>query len=272
MAANFHWHSTSTSGTKKPENDDSWVVFSAGMKGSENLPPTGKFNNENKDIIFAVSDGMGGGNAGYLASSLILENISSIIPKTFKAAAQGFHPDYLEQLELAIEKIHAAINEAGGKDPSHEGMGATLTLAWFTPENLYLAHIGDSRLYLHRDGKTQQLSEDHSFIWKKLQRGEISEYQYRAHPRKAVLYQVVGGGHRNVKPQIAAIPYQAGDQFMLCSDGIIDGVWEKHIQSAYTESQQGSDPDPKDVHQTILNRSLENDGTDDTTMITLTVS
>ena len=272
MAANFHWHSTSTSGTKKPENDDSSVVFSAGMKGSENLPITGKFNNEDKDIIFAVSDGMGGGNAGYLASSLILDNISSIIPKTFKAAAQGFRPDYLEQLELAIEKIHAAINEAGEKDPSHKGMGATLTLAWFTPENLYLAHVGDSRLYLHRDGKTQQLSEDHSFIWNKLQRGEISEYQYRSHPRKAVLYQVVGGGHRNVKPQIAAISYQAGDQFMLCSDGIIDGVWEKHIHSAYTNGQQGSDSDAQNLHQAILTRALENDGTDDTTMITLTVS
>ncbi len=238
------------------------------MKGSENLPPEGSYTNEEKDIIFAVSDGMGGGNAGYLASSLILEYISSIIPKTFKAAAQGFHPDYLEQLEIAIEKIHVAINQAGEEDLAHKGMGATLTLAWFTPENLYLAHIGDSRLYLHRDGKTIQLSEDHSFAWKKLQREEISEYQYRSHPRKSVLNQAVGAGHRNVKPQIAAVPYHSGDQFMLCSDGIIDGVWEKHIHSAFTK--QGTDIG--EIHQTILERALENDGSDDTTMITFSVS
>lgn len=268
MAEHFHWLASSTSGTKKPENDDSWIVFSAGMDGAENLPPAGKFNNENQDIIFAVSDGMGGGNAGYLASRLILEKISNIIPQTFKAAAQGFRPDYLERLQIAIEEIHCSINLAGEQDSNHKGMGATLTLAWFTPENLYLAHIGDSRLYLHRDGTTQQLSEDHTFVWKNLQRKEITEYQYRAHPRKSALYQVVGGGHRTVNPQIAAIPYQPGDQFMLCSDGIIGGVWEKHIHAAFLSQ----DSNPENIHHTLLNRALENDGTDDTTMITLTVS
>ena len=268
MSANFQWLASSTSGTKKPENDDSWIVFSAGMHGSENLPPAGTFNNEQQDIIFAVSDGMGGGKAGYLASKLILENISNIIPKTFYAAAQGFNPNYLEQLELAIGNIHTAINEAAELNPDHKGMGATLTLAWFTPENLYLAHVGDSRLYLHRNFQTQQLSEDHSFVWKKLQRKELTEYQYRAHPRRSVLYQVVGGGHRNVKPQIAAIPYQAGDQFLLCSDGIIGGIWEKHIHSAYLSQ----DSNLETIHHKILTRSLENDGTDDSTLITLSVT
>ncbi len=268
MSAIFHWFASSTSGTKKPENDDSWIVFSAGMDGAENLPPSGTFNNEQKDIIFAVSDGMGGGNAGYLASRLILEKISAIIPHTFRAAAQGFRPDYLERLQIAIEEIHCEINQAGEEHDNHKGMGATLTLAWFTPENLYLAHVGDSRLYLHRDSQTQQLSEDHSFVWKKLQRQELTEYQYRNHPRRSALYQIVGGGHRNVKPQIAAIPYQAGDQFMLCSDGIIDGVWEKNIHDAYISQASNLE----NIHKAILTRALENAGRDDTTMITLSVS
>ena len=267
MSSNFHWHASSTSGTKKPENDDSWAVFSAGMTGSENLSPSGSIGNADKDIIFAVSDGMGGGNAGYLASSLILEHITKIIPQTFKSAAQGFHPDYLEQLELAIEKIHTEINSAGEKNEAHKGMGATLTLAWFTPENLYLAHIGDSRLYLHRDGVTTQLSQDHTLVWNKLQRGEITEMQYRAHPRRSILYQVIGAGHRNAKPQIAAIPYQSGDQFMLCSDGIIDGTWQKNIHAAFLNKDS-----PTDTHNTILSQALENDGTDDTTIITINVS
>lgn len=268
MSKIFHWHASTTSGTKKPENDDSLIVFSAGMKGAEDLPTSGSFDNADKDIIFAVSDGMGGGNAGHLASRLILENISNIIPKTFKASAQGFHPDYLEQLEIALEMIHEAINEAGEKNEAHKGMGATLTLAWFTPENLYLAHVGDSRLYLHRNGETQQISDDHSFIWKKYHREEITEYQYRNHPRKASLYQVVGAGHRSVKPQIAAIPYKAGDHFILCTDGIIDGVWQKHIHSAFLK--QGAHPHL--IHKNLLDRALDNDGTDDTTLITLTVS
>ncbi len=268
MADRFQWLASSTSGSKKPENDDSWIVFSAGMDGSKNLPPAGTFHNDQQDIIFAVSDGMGGGNAGYLASRLILEKISNIIPQTFKAAAQGFRPDYLEKLQTAIEEIHTEINHAGELDSNCKGMGATLTLAWFTPENLYFAHIGDSRLYLHRANDTIQLSEDHTFAWKKLQRKEITEYQYRNHPRKSALYQVVGGGHRTVVPLIAAIPYQSGDQFMLCSDGVIGGVWEKHIHAAFMEQP----PCPEKIHQTILTRALANDGTDDTTIITLSIS
>ena len=168
MSSRFSWSASSTSGSKKPENDDSWIVCSAGFEGAQVLGSDGSSLLEDSDLIFAVSDGMGGGNAGYLASKLILENISQLIPKIFRLAAQGFNPDYLDQLILQLEKTHEKINERAALDEKHKGMGATLTLAWFTPENLYLAHVGDSRLYLHRNGETVQLSEDHSFIWKKL--------------------------------------------------------------------------------------------------------
>ena len=75
-------------------------------------------------------------------------------------------------------------------------MAATITLSWFTPENMYIAHVGDSRLYLHRDGETTQITNDHNFIWKKFNKGELSEFQYRMHPRRCILHEVVGGGHR----------------------------------------------------------------------------
>lgn len=267
MNLHFHWSASSTSGTKKDENDDSYIVFAAGMNGCDILDSDGTAELDTRDLIFAVSDGMGGGNAGYLASQLILENISQLIPSTFRLAAQGFNPDYLEQLVIQLEKTHDKINETAAQDEAHKGMGATLTLAWFTPENIYLAHVGDSRLYRHRDGKTEQLSEDHSFIWKKLKRGELTEYKYRHHPRKAALYEVIGGGHRNIRPMVAAIPYQAGDQFLICSDGLIDGLWEKHIHKAFNTSHG----DMSKLRETLLDRALENDGTDDTTLITLKI-
>ncbi len=267
MSQRFHWSASSTSGTKKPENDDSWIVCSAGLDGIQTLGENNDSDLNNKDLIFAVSDGMGGGNAGYLASKLILENISELIPKTFRMAAQGFNPDYMEQLELQLERTHENINEQAAANPAHKGMGATLTLAWFTPENLYLAHIGDSRLYLHRDGETTQLSEDHTFTWKKLQRGELSEYKFRNHPRRSALYEVIGAGHRNIRPMISAIPYQAGDKFLICSDGLVDGLWEKHIHAAFTSSTI----DMNELREKLLTRALENDGADDTTLITLEI-
>jgi len=268
MSHLFQWKASSVSGTKKPENDDDLAIISSGINGSQDLPSEGSFSNDGEDIIFAVSDGMGGGNAGHLASSLILQHLSEIIPQTFKSAAEGFHPDYLEQLEIAIEKIHNEINLAATKNESHHGMAATLTLAWFTPENLYLAHVGDSRLYLHRDEETKQLTDDHTLVWKKFSRGEITEMQLRSHPRRSILYQVVGAGNRSLRPQIEAIPYQKGDKFILCTDGIVDGTWEKHIKAGFIKHPES----PYTLHDELLQNALHNAGSDDTTIISLSIS
>lgn len=267
MPHTFHWSALSISGTRKPKNDDSFLVFSAGISGASELPAESHAALENEDLIFGVSDGMGGSNAGYLASSLILQTLSTTIPETFKAAAQGFHPDYLERLEQKLKDVHQSINDRAATDPSLAGMGATLTLAWFTPENLYIAHAGDSRLYLHRDGCTQQLTQDHSYTWRKFNRGEITERQYRNNPKRSVLCEVIGGGHPNINPSVAAIPYQKGDRFMLCSDGITDGLWEKHIHSALDKNRDSTSA----TSNALITRATDNDGSDDTTLIVIDI-
>ena len=267
MTPIFHWSALTTSGSRKPRNDDSFLVFSAGINGATKLSAESSSPLTNEDLIFGVSDGMGGGNAGDLASSLILETLSETIPKTFKSAAQGFHPDYLELLEQKVKEVHGAINEKAASAPELKGMGATLILTWFTPENLYIAHAGDSRLYLLRDDKTQQITEDHSFCWRKMNRGEISERQYRNDPKRSVLCEVIGGGHPRVRPTVAAIPYQKGDRFMLCSDGIIDGLWEKHIHSALGKNRDSTSV----VAHALMNLAIDNDGSDDTTLIIIDV-
>ena len=157
--------------------------------------------------------------------------------------------------------MQADLNEA------HKGMAATLALAWFTPENLYFANAGDTRIYLHRDGKTEMLTLDHNFAWKKFNRGEISERQFREHPRKSVLHQVVGGGKHQVKPHIATFPYQPGDRFLICSDGLIDGLWEKHIHSGFIKNTGST----SDLASSLMVRAANNDGRDDITLITLAV-
>ena len=163
-----------------------------------------------------------------------------------------------------------SINTSAAEDTSQKGMGATLALAWFTPENLYFTNVGDSRIYLHRNGETRMLTTDHTFAWKKLQRGEISERQYREHPRRSVLYQVVGSGKNQVKPTTSTLHYQPGDRFLICSDGLIDGLWEKHIHSSFiriTENQCST----TDLTSSLMSRAMSNDGSDDTTLITLAV-
>ena len=263
----LHWSALTHSGSRKLRNDDSFIAFASGPKGADILPPDGSHSLASHDLVFAVSDGMGGGNAGDLASSIILRQMSEIIPETFKVAAAGMFPDCLSHLEGAIRSVHETINAAAAGRDEHRGMAATLALAWFTPENLYLANVGDSRIYLSRNHTLTQLTRDHTSAWGQWQRGEISEIQFRNHPRRSALYEVVGGGHLGVCPHFAAIPYQPGDRFLICSDGLIDGVWERHIADALAHC---SDPAP--TTRTLAQRAIDNSGVDDTTLITLVVA
>ena len=238
----LHWAARSHSGSRKPRNDDAFIAFASGVLGAETLPPHGIHSLASQDLVFAVSDGMGGGNAGDLASALILRKMCEIIPDTFNAAAAGHH--------------------------ECQGMAATLALAWFTPENLYLANAGDSRIYLSRHGQLTLLTRDHTSAFGQWQRGEISEIEFRNHPRRSALYEVVGGGHPGVCPCLAAIPYHPGDRFLICSDGLIDGLWERHIADALAKCPEI----PQSTVDALLARSIDNCGVDDTTLIVVTVT
>ena len=265
-ASILQWAMLSHSGSRKPRNEDSLIGFSSGPTGAETLEPTGSHSLERHDIVFAVSDGMGGGNAGDLASSLLLQWMSEIIPETFKIAASGFFPDCLDHLADTIRSVHEQVNASAASEHTI-GMAATLALAWFTLDNLYITNVGDSRVYKSRDGKLEQLSRDHTTAWGQWKRGEISEIQYRCHPRRSALYEVIGGGHASVCPHFAAIPYQPGDRFLICSDGLIDGLWERHISNALSASTS-----PHETAETLLKRAIDNSGVDDTTLIVIHVN
>ena len=264
----LQWACRTESGSRKSRNDDALTAFASGAAGAEMLPAAGSHTLDVHDLVFAVSDGMGGGNAGDLASAVLLEKMRAIIPGTFKAAAAGMFPDCMSHLLDAIRSVHDHVNQVAVASPETHGMAATVAIAWFTPENLYLANVGDSRIYRSRDGKLEQLSRDHTSAWGQWKRGEIAEVQYRAHPRRAALYEVVGGGHRNVCPHHAAIQFQSGDRFLVCSDGLIDGVWERQIANALAAEVF----DPGTAVNTLIDRALENDGSDDTSAIALIVN
>ena len=266
-SASIHWASRTHSGSRKSRNDDSLVTFASGSDGAEVLPLSGRHSLEKHDLVFAVSDGMGGGNAGDLASAVLLEKMRMIIPETFKVAAAGMFPDCMAHLLDAIRSVHDHINEVAATSPETHGMAATVAITWFTPDNLYLANVGDSRIYRSRGGLLEQLSRDHTGAWGQWKRGEIGEMQFRTHPRRAALYEVVGGGHPNICPHHAAIPYQSGDRFLVCSDGLIDGVWERQISNALAVERF----DPHVAINTLIDRAVDNDGTDDTSAIALIV-
>lgn len=266
-APTLHWAAHSHNGSKKPRNEDSLIVFASGPNGADILPASGSHPLTDHDLVFALSDGMGGGNAGGIASATLLQQMTQIIPETFKAAASGLFPDSLAHLSHALNTVHQQINAAGAASPDTAGMAATLALTWFTPENLYLANAGDSRIYRFRHGELTQLSHDHTAAWCQWKRQEISEIQYRSHPRRSILYQVVGAGRPALHPHLAALPYQDGDRFLICSDGLIDGLSERQLTRGL--SQSGSRP--HEIVITLLQRAIDNSGFDDTSLIVIDV-
>jgi PPM family protein phosphatase len=145
-------------------------------------------------------------------------------------------------------------------------MGATLSLGWFTPEWMYFAHIGDSRIYyLPADGGITQVTHDHTHVGWLHRQGKINEREARTHPRRNALQQVLGAGHQFVDPHIGAVAHRPGDRFLFCSDGLVDGLWDRQLEELLRT------PPPPRARQTpaqcIVEEAVERSGRDNTTAV-----
>jgi len=170
--------------------------------------------------LFAVADGMGGHQAGERASRMALDKLAQILKRPEGAADRD---DVLARLRDATQAAGAAIFDAAQADPSLAGMGTTMTALWFHGGRAYLAHVGDSRAYLFRDGRAQQLSDDHSWVSEQVRAGMMSEEEAKESKFRHIITRSVGF-ERDVLVDGAAIPVQAGDCYLICSDGLSNYV------------------------------------------------
>lgn len=173
---------------------------------------------------------MGGASAGEFASRICVEKIMRLLPPTFQRSASGLAAGYDDILTELFHEIHRALSYLAWGDPDCAGMGATLSLGWFTPDWMYFAHVGDSRIYyLPAEGGIKQLSHDDTHVGWLLRQGKITAWEARQHPRRTSLQKALGAGHQFVDPQLGAVGYGAGDIFLLCSDGLVDGLFDEGI-------------------------------------------
>lgn len=169
--------------------------------------------------LLAVADGMGGMAAGDLASSVAIQAIAPL-------DAALADDRLIEALTGAVETANQGIREAAAADPAREGMGTTLTALLFsaTGTAVALAHVGDSRAYLLRDGGLEQMTKDDTFVQMLVDEGVITLEQASSHPRRAVVTQALQGDA--VVPAYTTLAPQAGDRWLLCSDGLSNVVRE----------------------------------------------
>ncbi len=263
----IRWAGAVDIGRFRERNDDTFLVFTIDEEGFRQLPDEGSADIEDGDLVFVVSDGMGGANSGDLASGMITGRLREMIPQTYQQAANHLYPDRPGVLQECLLQVHEAVNEIAGKKEHLAGMGATVTIFWFTPENAYFGHVGDTRLYRFRRGELEQITEDHSRAWQDLKKGEINEREWRTHPRRHLLQQAVGAGIQSIEPQIGALPPRVGDWFLMCSDGLIGGLWDKHLKRMFEQAKAGTEPGA--LTGELLAKSLEEDGRDNISLVTI---
>jgi len=148
-------------------------------------------------------------------------------------------------------------------------MEATLSLCWFTPRWMYFAHIGDSRIYYLpvRDGGIKQLSQDDTHVDWLFRNGQINEREARCHPRRNVLQKALGGDNQFVDPQLGAVAYEAGDIFLLCTDGLVEGLYNSHLLELLRPPEPAQ-PRANPARR-LVEESLEKDGRDNTTALVI---
>jgi PPM family protein phosphatase len=221
------WSAITDIGRRRSNNEDVFLTMQADAREVRYLGRRGEDDFASGDLVFAVSDGMGGAGSGELASKLTVEKITRLLPKACALAMQGLPSGINDVLEEICHAIHSDLARLGRAYEECRGMGATLTLAVVMPGRLHFAHVGDSRLYyLPHAGGIRQVTHDHSHIGYLRRQGKISEREARNHPRRNVLEQALGAGVMILDPQIGEVSFEPGDRFLICSDGVCDGLWD----------------------------------------------
>ncbi|HEY8639869.1 MAG TPA: Stp1/IreP family PP2C-type Ser/Thr phosphatase, partial [Solirubrobacterales bacterium] len=169
--------------------------------------------------VFVVADGMGGAQAGEVASRIAAEAFDRELPAGPEDALR-------EVFESANREIH----EHAASDESHAGMGTTLTAVIVAPERdeVAIGHVGDSRAYLLRDGKLERLTKDHSLVEELRRKGQLTDQQAEEHPQRSIITRALGPD-AEVEPDLRTVPARPGDVYLVCSDGLTTMIGEEQI-------------------------------------------
>ena len=203
-----------------------------GRVRSVNQDVCGTFENAEGYRLLVVADGMGGHRGGETASRLALECIGRVFDRDFG------EPDSL--LARAFRAANDEIHRVGASDPSLHGMGTTGVAILIGPRDEgCVAHIGDSRAYRLRDGRFDQITEDHSWVCEEVRHGRISADEAREHPMKNVLLRSIGVA-ADVEVTVTPIDLKSGDRFLLCSDGLWGEVGDRAIAEVLARESPSS--------------------------------
>jgi len=206
--------------------------------------------------LFVVADGMGGHAGGDVASALTIKRVIDI-DRPFGSANEAEFA-----LHSALTAANAVLAETVFDHPELTGMGTTVSGLVLVEGQVVIAHIGDSRIYLLRDGVLSQVTNDHTFVQRLVDSGRITEEEAAVHPRRSVLMRVLGDVDATPEIDTSIVPTQEGDRWLICSDGLSSYVSEEKIAHALIAS-----PGARDAADRLVKESLDQGAPDNVTVI-----
>lgn len=201
--------------------------------------------------LFAVADGMGGHEAGEIASEITVNTLAELAPSHLDA----------EGLTAAVEAANYNVMKAPRQGIGRDGMGTTLTAAMLEGERLLIAQVGDSRAYLLHKGHLQQITRDHSLMADLIEAGQITPEEARVHPNRSVITRAIGSDI-HMRPDIYELNVDAGDRILLCSDGLSSMISNNAIESIMRRQS-----DAQHCTDELVTAALENGGADNVTVV-----
>jgi len=225
------------------------------------LTHVGKVRASNQDVLveseelclYGVADGMGGHNGGETASAGARDELLR--------ALKGQKPS-LDALRSAFESANTVLFRQQEEDEKLAGMGTTLSVVWMSENFAYLGHVGDSRVYLLRDGNFQQMTDDHSLVGELMRMGYLTAEQAEKHPNRNVITRAVGT-ETGIEVDLAVEERQAGDTWLICSDGLHGMVPESRMEELLKENE------PKAAAQKLMDAALKAGGRDNISVVVL---
>src|SRR5215471_12353336 len=225
-------------------------------------------NGDSEEGLFIVADGMGGHAAGEVASKITVDTVGEFIAATRQKEEATWPFKYNHELHfnsnrlaVAIEKANERVMAAVAAQPWLKGMGTTVVAGLLNGKILSLAHVGDSRAYLYRDGQLSRLTDDHSWVHEQVTAGILTEDEAKSHPLKNVVTRALGGGS-SVSPDLQELSFETGDVFLFCSDGLTTMLSDEEIREAVAE-----EADPKKLCDKLVGMANEKGGVDNITVV-----
>lgn len=207
--------------------------------------------------ILAVCDGMGGAQAGNVASSVAVETFLSAVEEAWVSGPPADPENVLDQ---ACQQANKRIYDLAGSRPDYDGMGTTLVAALILDDAAHVVNVGDSRCYLLENGSIHQVTVDHSLVQILVDRGEITREEARTHPKKNLITRAVGVDGK-VTCDVRRVPLTPGCRLLLCSDGLTNVLTDEILLAESVQTE-----DPEQYAQHLLSLTLERGAPDNVTV------